>query len=134
MLSPRARVAAYYAPLPDDPLSALAATWLGHDPQIEALYPLAPLQHGLIFHSLYAPGAGDYITQLHLTFQGQLDAAAFRAAWQQVLERYSILRTAVLWDGLDDLHKRYAVESVVMPNGTTHLFFTKNAVSDGDLR
>jgi putative phosphonate metabolism protein len=33
MLSPRARVAAYYAPLPDDQLSALAATWLGHDPQ-----------------------------------------------------------------------------------------------------
>jgi dihydrofolate reductase len=30
-----------------------------------------------------------------------------------------------LWDGLESLHKRYAVESATMPNGTTHHFFTK---------
>ncbi len=32
-----------------------------------------------------------------------------------------------LWDGLEGVHERYAIESVVMPSGTTHLFFTKNA-------
>ena len=31
-----------------------------------------------------------------------------------------------LWDGLESLHKQYAVESATMPNGTTHFFFTKN--------
>jgi riboflavin biosynthesis pyrimidine reductase len=31
-----------------------------------------------------------------------------------------------LWDGLESLHSRYAVESATMPNGTTHFFFTKN--------
>jgi dihydrofolate reductase len=31
-----------------------------------------------------------------------------------------------LWDGLGSLHNRYTVESVTMPNGTTHFFFTKN--------
>ncbi|HEY2793622.1 MAG TPA: dihydrofolate reductase family protein [Micromonosporaceae bacterium] len=31
-----------------------------------------------------------------------------------------------LWDGLDGLHHRYAVQSAVMPSGATHLFFTKN--------
>lgn len=30
-----------------------------------------------------------------------------------------------LWDGLESLHKRYAIESATMPNGTIHLFFTK---------
>lgn len=31
-----------------------------------------------------------------------------------------------LWDGLEGLHTRYAVESLTMQNGTTHFFFTKN--------
>lgn len=30
-----------------------------------------------------------------------------------------------LWDGLDGLHERYAVESVTSPSGATHLFFTR---------
>lgn len=33
MMGPDARVAVYYAPRPDDPLSAEAATWLGRDPE-----------------------------------------------------------------------------------------------------
>ena len=31
-MAPGARVAVYYAPLPDDPLSAAASAWLGRDP------------------------------------------------------------------------------------------------------
>jgi dihydrofolate reductase len=30
-----------------------------------------------------------------------------------------------LWDGLAGLHERYAVESVTVPSGATHLFFTR---------
>jgi putative phosphonate metabolism protein len=33
MMAPDARVAAYYAPRPDDPLCAEAASWLGRDPE-----------------------------------------------------------------------------------------------------
>jgi putative phosphonate metabolism protein len=39
MFSPGARVAAYYAPLPDDPLFASAAAWLGRDPESGAATP-----------------------------------------------------------------------------------------------
>ena len=35
----RARVAAYYAPPPDDPLFAKGATWLGRDPESDAPVP-----------------------------------------------------------------------------------------------
>ena len=30
-----------------------------------------------------------------------------------------------LWDGLGGLHEQYDVESMTMPNGTTHFFFTR---------
>jgi hypothetical protein len=30
-----------------------------------------------------------------------------------------------LWDGLDGLHERYSIETVTVPSGATHLFFTR---------
>ena len=38
-MAPDARVAVYYAPLPDDPLFAASATWLGRDPESGAPAP-----------------------------------------------------------------------------------------------
>ncbi|HZR42433.1 MAG TPA: amino acid adenylation domain-containing protein, partial [Ktedonobacteraceae bacterium] len=89
----------------DFPLARLSQEqidqYLGQDRQVEAVYPLSPLQQGLLFHSLYAPNRGDYITQVGATFRGQLDVDAFRHSWQQVLDHHPILRTAFLWEGLD---------------------------------
>jgi hypothetical protein len=31
---------------------------------IEAIYPLSPMQRGMLFHTLYAPGARAYFEQL----------------------------------------------------------------------
>jgi dihydrofolate reductase len=30
-----------------------------------------------------------------------------------------------LWDGLDELHERYTLETVTVPSGATHVFFTR---------
>jgi hypothetical protein len=30
-----------------------------------------------------------------------------------------------LWDGLEGLHKRYSIETLTVPSGATHLFFTR---------
>ena len=70
--------------------------------QIEDIYPLSPLQQGMLFHSLLTPGAGLYIEQMACTLKGPLDAAAFERAWQVLVERHSILRTAFVWEGLDE--------------------------------
>ncbi|HZW29446.1 MAG TPA: amino acid adenylation domain-containing protein [Isosphaeraceae bacterium] len=58
---------------------------------------MAPLQEGLLFHSLLAPHGGDYVVQLAWRVEGALDASALRRAWQQVLERHAALRTSFLW-------------------------------------
>ena len=68
---------------------------------LEDLYELSPMQQGMFFHSLYAPGSGVYLEQSLLTIEGELDHAAFQRAWQRAVDRHSILRTAVLWEGLE---------------------------------
>ncbi|WP_110186188.1 non-ribosomal peptide synthase/polyketide synthase [Pokkaliibacter plantistimulans] len=64
-------------------------------PALADLYPLSPMQQGMLFHSLYDPGSSAYINQLQVEMHG-LDVDAFRAAWQQVMERHAILRTGFI--------------------------------------
>ncbi len=65
---------------------------------IEAIYPLAPMQQGLLFHSLLNPGKGMYLLQYrHVMVLPDLDLEAFRQAWAQVIERHELLRTSFVW-------------------------------------
>ncbi len=64
---------------------------------LEDVYPLSPLQEGILFHSLYAPESGVYVEQLSCALTGPLDAAAFARAWERVIERHAVLRTAFVW-------------------------------------
>ncbi|MDY7076204.1 MAG: amino acid adenylation domain-containing protein, partial [Chloroflexota bacterium] len=68
---------------------------------IEAVYPLSPMQQGMLFHSLYAPESGVYFEQLSCTLRGNLDVPAFERAWQRVVERHPVLRTSFVWKRLD---------------------------------
>ncbi|HWS86557.1 MAG TPA: amino acid adenylation domain-containing protein [Pyrinomonadaceae bacterium] len=79
-------------------LDALA----GNDRNIEDIYPLSPLQRGLLFHLLYAPHSGIYFIQLNCTFVGRLDVAAFRQAWEALVSRHTILRTSFVWENLKE--------------------------------
>ena len=64
---------------------------------IEDLYPATPVQQGLLFHSLLAPGTGMYVNQLRLTLSGELDAGALREAWREAASRHAVLRTGFAW-------------------------------------
>ncbi|WP_414620774.1 condensation domain-containing protein [Calothrix sp. CCY 0018] len=65
---------------------------------IEDIYNLTPVQKGILFHSLYAPEFGQYIFQTTFTLRGSLNVAAFKRAWQKVVERHTILRTGFYWE------------------------------------
>ncbi len=69
---------------------------------IEAAYSLSPIQHGMLFHSLYAPHSGVDIEQMVLGLPENLNIPAFERAWQRVIERYGVLRTSFRWEGLDE--------------------------------
>ncbi|MHC0067443.1 SDR family NAD(P)-dependent oxidoreductase [Nostoc sp. UIC 10890] len=65
---------------------------------ISSIYPLSPMQQGMLFHSLYAPYSGVYLEQMTLGLKGNINVAAFERAWQKVLDRHSILRTFFVWE------------------------------------
>ncbi|NJP18559.1 MAG: amino acid adenylation domain-containing protein [Hydrococcus sp. CRU_1_1] len=67
---------------------------------IEDAYPLSPMQQGMLFHSIYAPGTGVYIGQVDFELRGQLNTTALIQAWEQVVQRHSVLRTACVWENL----------------------------------
>lgn len=80
---------------------------------LEDLYPLSPMQQGMLFHTLYEPQVGAYISQLRLDIQG-LDPQRFAQAWQAALTRHDILRSSFHWQGLDSAHQAI-VRQVALP-------------------
>ncbi len=69
---------------------------------VEDIYPLSPMQQGILFHSLYAPESGVYLEQGSWMLRGSLDTGAFQRAWQKAVERHPSLRTAFVSEGVDE--------------------------------
>ncbi|MDZ7959078.1 MAG: amino acid adenylation domain-containing protein [Aulosira sp. DedQUE10] len=68
---------------------------------IEDVYPLSPMQAGMLFHSLLAPESGVYCEQVSFELHGGLNVLAFAQAWQEVIARHPALRTACVWENLE---------------------------------
>ncbi|MEO1298541.1 MAG: amino acid adenylation domain-containing protein, partial [Cyanobacteria bacterium J06636_16] len=69
---------------------------------IQNIYPLSPMQQGILFHTLLAPEAGAYVPQIVLTLTGDLNAAVLKQAWQQAVNQHDVLRTAFYWEQRDE--------------------------------
>ncbi|UII73719.1 non-ribosomal peptide synthase/polyketide synthase [Pseudomonas sp. HN11] len=84
----------------DFPLARLSQAQLDTLPvavaDVEDLYPLSPMQQGMLFQSLYGEGSGDYINQMRIDVEG-LDVPRFRQAWQAAVDSHEILRSGFLW-------------------------------------
>jgi non-ribosomal peptide synthase protein (TIGR01720 family) len=87
------------ARLAPEELDRLVAAHSEMGEDVADVYPLSPLQEGILFHTLSAPGSGVYVTQTVWTLRGALDPAALRQAWQTVLDRHPALRTCFVWEG-----------------------------------
>lgn len=83
-------------------ISSIARTVPGGMSNIQDIYPLAPLQEGLLFHHLLsAEGGGDtYVLPMLIALSSPQRLEEFAAALQAVIDRHDILRTAVLWEDL----------------------------------
>ncbi len=66
---------------------------------IEDIYPLSPMQQGMLYHCLSVESSS-YFGQTSFAIRGELDVKAFAGAWQRVMDRHSMLRTAFDWEHL----------------------------------
>nr|WP_052313046.1 non-ribosomal peptide synthetase [Corallococcus coralloides] len=89
----------------DFPLAKLSADVLERilppGEAVEDVYPLSPLQEGLLFHGILEPESGAYFEQVSCSFHAPLNAQAFHRAWQEAVATEPVLRTAFRWEGLE---------------------------------
>ncbi len=83
---------------------------------IESIYPLSPMQEGMLFHTLMNPGTGIYLMQNRYLLEGDLNYEAFVRAWDLVFDRHPVLRTSFVWKSqkrpLQAVHKQVDVPIV----------------------
>ncbi|MGY6278393.1 condensation domain-containing protein, partial [Methylomonas sp. MgM2] len=81
----------------DFPLAGLTQAQLDALPlpvaEVADIYPLTPMQQGMLFHSLYENDAASYVSRFDMRLEG-LDAGRFAEAWRTALQRHAVLRTA----------------------------------------
>lgn len=63
--------------------------------KIEDIYPLSPMQQGMLFHSELQEHDGNYIIQFTCTLRGDLNSDQFTQAWQTVVDRHPSLRAKI---------------------------------------
>ncbi|MFJ3663402.1 amino acid adenylation domain-containing protein [Streptomyces sp. NPDC090119] len=68
---------------------------------VEDVYPLTPMQSGMLFHSLDGDGSDVYLTHFAAVLDGIDDPHRLAEAFQRVVDRTPILRTAVLGSAVD---------------------------------
>ena len=60
---------------------------------VQDVYPLSPVQEGMLFHSLLTPEVPPYQEQLVHTLEGEADPEVFERAWHYLIDRHPVLRT-----------------------------------------
>nr|ACJ60990.1 TEG7 [uncultured soil bacterium] len=63
-------------------------------PNLLDIWPLSPLQEGLLFHAVDERGPDVYAGMRTLALDGPLDVARFRVSWQTLLDRHDALRAS----------------------------------------
>ncbi|MEV6835684.1 non-ribosomal peptide synthase/polyketide synthase [Streptomyces sp. NPDC051133] len=70
---------------------------VGDGRAVEDVLPLAPMQAGMLFHSLLDPDGRTYVNQVQLVLSGVTDPHALAEAWQYTADANPALRTRLVW-------------------------------------
>lgn len=68
---------------------------------VEDIYPLSPMQEGMLFHSLLNPDSTEYYQQAACQLKGRVDAERIEQTLQELVDRHPVLRTVFIREGYD---------------------------------
>ncbi|MFG1681418.1 amino acid adenylation domain-containing protein [Nonomuraea sp. NPDC049269] len=83
----------------DRPAAELPPATGGVD--VADVYPLTPMQSGMLFDALMVRDSGLHLIQFEVVLDGVDDPEALGRAWQHAADLHPILRTAVVWEDVD---------------------------------
>lgn len=69
---------------------------------VQDIYPLAPLQAGMLYQHRAVQGHDAYVLRAQFAFDSKARLDAFAHALQAVIRRHDILRSSFHWDGLQE--------------------------------
>ncbi len=92
---------------------------------VEDVYPLTPMQSGMLFHTLAEPGA--YVEQMTFVLDGVRDPELLAAAWQQVADHTEVLRASLVWQ---DTERPLMVVARRTEMPVTHLDWRTRSAAD----
>ncbi|MBO0934897.1 condensation domain-containing protein, partial [Fibrella aquatilis] len=67
---------------------------------VKDLYGLSPMQEGILFHALLGSAPSAYVNQISYRLTGRLQAQRVQQSFQLLIDRYDVLRTNFLHEGL----------------------------------
>ncbi|WP_343834691.1 amino acid adenylation domain-containing protein, partial [Bacillus horti] len=70
--------------------------------QIKNIYPLTPMQEGMLYHSLLNPNSPEYFQQMSLHIIGHVDHIVLKETMNKLIERYEALRTIFLYEDVEE--------------------------------
>ncbi|KAF9346981.1 hypothetical protein BGX26_001500, partial [Mortierella sp. AD094] len=90
------------------PLIDLTQTEIDHIAQrvpgghlnIQDIYPLSPLQDGILFHHQMAKTGDPYLLYMATSFPDRVSLDIYLSAIQQIVDRHDVLRTSFVWENL----------------------------------
>jgi amino acid adenylation domain-containing protein len=86
--------------LSEEAIDRIVGGVAGGAENVQDIYPLAPLQEGMLFHHLLSEEGDAYVIGMLAGFDTRQRLDRYVEATHRVIQRHDVLRTAVVWEGL----------------------------------